>query len=236
MVRIARGSITCHGLPAAKMSPPEAPLTSLAWGLLAVTAAVAAANWVAVARSLKRLEYAAKPAVMVGLIAVAVTLHAISSTERIFFVAALVLGLASDVFLMLPQDLFLMGLVAALVEHIAYIAGFRARDLSVGLLVVALIVALVSAAVVVPHIVRALQKGHRSLVAPVIAYVAVFVVMVVSAGGTGSLVALAGALLFFYSDALLAWYRFVGPLSWGRPVNIALYHAGQALLVLSLAS
>src|ERR1700680_4839116 len=67
-------------------------LTSLAWGLVAVTAAVAAANWVAVAQSLKRLEYVAKPAVMVGLIAVAVALHPISSTERTFFIIALGLG------------------------------------------------------------------------------------------------------------------------------------------------
>jgi uncharacterized membrane protein YhhN len=211
-------------------------LTQVAWGLLAVTAAVAAANWFAVARSIKRLEYVAKPAVMVGLIAVAVSLHPISSTERIFFVGALVLGLVSDVFLMLPRDMFLMGLGAALIEHLAYIAGFRARDLHVGLLAAAAIIALVSAGVVLPPIIRALRKHHPSLVAPVIAYVSVFVVMVVSAGGTGSVVALAGALLFFHSDGLLAWYRFVRPISWGRLVNIGLYHSGQALLVISLAS
>jgi uncharacterized membrane protein YhhN len=58
--------------------------------------------------------------------------------------------------------------------------------------------------------------------------------MVASAGGTGSGVALAGALLFFYSDALLAWNRFVKPVGWGRFVNIIAYHSGQALLVLSL--
>jgi len=61
-------------------------------------------------------------------------------------------------------------------------------------------------------------------------------VMVASAGGTGSAVALIGALLFFYSDAVLAWNRFVRPLRWGRVVNIVPYHLGQAILVLSLAS
>lgn len=173
---------------------------------------------------------------MVGLIATAVAMHPASPVERGFFVVALALGLASDVFLMLPRDMFVVGLVAALVEHVAYIGGFRARTLDAGLLVAALIVALASAAVVLPSIYRALRKTQRRLVVPVLAYVAVFVVMVASAGGTGSYVALAGALLFFFSDAVLAWNRFVTTLPRGRFVNIVLYHTGQALLVLSLVS
>jgi uncharacterized membrane protein YhhN len=185
---------------------------------------------------MRSLEYLSKPAVMIGLIAVALVLKPVSSTERAFFVGALLLGLVSDVFLMLPRDLFLMGLVAAFVEHLAYIAGFRARALSAGLLAAATVVALVSVAVLFPPIYRAVRKTQAGLVAPIIAYMLVFVVMVASAGGTGSVLALAGALLFFYSDALLAWNRFVKPLGWGRPVNIVTYHTGQALLVLSLAT
>ena len=50
------------------------------------------------------------------------------------------------------------------------------------------------------------------------------------------LIALSGALLFFYSDAILAWNRFVTPLAWGRFANMVAYHCGQALLVVSLAS
>jgi len=202
--------------------------------LLAATGLVAAADWFAVATSRRTLEYFAKPAVMLGLVAVAATLEPVSQVERLFFVAALALGLLSDVFLMLPRDMFLAGLVAAFVEHVAYIAGFRARDFHVILLAVALVVALVSVAVVMPVVYRALRKDQPSLVLPVIAYVAVFVVMVATAGGTGSYVALGGALLFFYSDALLAWNRFVSPVGWGRFVNIIAYHSGQALLVLSL--
>ena len=209
-------------------------MTSVAWILSAATALVAAADWFAVATSRRTLEYVAKPAVMVGLIAVAAALEPVSQVERLFFVAALALGLLSDVFLMLPRDMFLAGLVAAFVEHVAYVGGFRARDLHVGLLAIALAVALVSVAVVMPAVYRALRKNQPSLVMPVIAYVAVFVVMVASAGGTGSYVALGGALLFFYSDALLAWNRFVSPVGWGRLVNIIAYHSGQALLVLSL--
>lgn len=201
-----------------------------------MTTAIAVADWVAVAASLRPLELAAKPAVMVGLIVVAFLLSPDNFIERGFFVVALGFGLASDVFLMLPQDLFLMGLVTALVEHIAYIAGFRARDFETNLLAAAAAVVVISVVVIVPSVVRAVRRDHPSLLWPVLAYVAVFVVMVMSASGTGSIVAFGGALLFFWSDGILAWNRFVGPLPGGRLANIVLYHAGQALLVLSLAS
>jgi len=99
-------------------------MTGGALVLLAATGVVATADWAAVLKSARRVEYAAKPAVMIGLIAVALAVHPVSSAERAFFVIALALGLASDVFLMLPRDMFVAGLVAALVEHLAYIAGF----------------------------------------------------------------------------------------------------------------
>jgi uncharacterized membrane protein YhhN len=209
-------------------------VNELAWLLLAVTAAVAVVDWIAVVHSNTRVEYAAKPMVMVGLILVALVLDPASTLQRNLFVVALALGLVSDVFLMLPGDLLLPGLLAALVEHVAYIAGFRARTLDVAWLAVGAVIAAVSAAALVPFYYRALRRKQPGLVVPVLAYVAVFVIMVASAGGTGSLVALGGALLFFYSDALLGWYRFVEPLRWGRAANIIAYHAGQALLVLSL--
>lgn len=201
---------------------------------LGLTALAAAVDWLAVARSSRELEYVAKPAVMVGLIAVAVLIHPASTTERAFFVVALTLGLVSDVFLMLPQDLFLYGLAAALVEHLAYIGGFRARPFNPGLLVVGETVALIAVGLVLPAIYRSLKAKQPRLVWPVIGYVIVFVVMVGTAGGTGSLVTLAGALLFFFSDAVLAWNRFVKPMPGGRMANIVLYHVGQALLVVSL--
>ena len=171
---------------------------------------------------------------MVALIGVTLALHPASGAERSFFVVALALGLVSDVFLMLPRDMFLAGLVAALVEHVAYIAGFRVRDLHAEWLGAAVVIALVSVAIFLPPLHRALRAKRPALVAPVYIYVAVFVVMVASAGGTGSVVALAGALLFFYSDAILAWNRFVIPVRYGRVVNLVPYHLGQAVLVLSL--
>jgi uncharacterized membrane protein YhhN len=211
-------------------------MTAAAWAVLAVALVIAALDWVGVAATIRWLEFATKPGFMLALILLAVVIRPIDQTERAFFIVALALGLISDVFLMLPRDLFVAGLAAALVEHLAYIAGFRTRDLHLGHLAIASVIALVSVGVIFPAINGALRRGHPNLVAPVIAYMVVFVLMLASAGGTGSLVALAGALLFFYSDAILAWNRFVKPLPFGRVVNIVPYHVGQALLVVSLVS
>lgn len=211
-------------------------MNALAWVLFAGTIAVGVIDWISVMRSVRWLEYATKVGFMLGLMAVAITLQPVSVTERGFFVVALALGLISDVFLMLPRDMFTAGLVAALLEHLAYITAFRARTLHTAMLVAGLIIALVSVAVFFPPIERSIRRDHPRLLTPVIAYVAVFTVMVASAGGTGSGVALIGALLFFYSDAVLAWNRFVRSLRWGRVVNIVPYHLGQAILVLSLVS
>jgi uncharacterized membrane protein YhhN len=41
----------------------------------------------------------------------------------------------------------------------------------------------------------------------------------------------AGALLFFISDTLLAWNRFVAPVSGGRTLEHICYHLGQYALV-----
>ena len=59
------------------------------------------------------------------LIACALALDPDDPAVRAWFVAALVLSLAGDVFLMLPQDLFVFGLGSFLLGHIAYIVGMH---------------------------------------------------------------------------------------------------------------
>ncbi len=100
-------------------------MTSPAWGAFALAALAAAGDLVSVLRHNKRLEYATKPSVMVLLVAAALLLHPASQGERALFVAALVLGLAGDVFLMLPDSFLLPGIAAFLAGHLAYVIGFR---------------------------------------------------------------------------------------------------------------
>jgi alkenylglycerophosphocholine/alkenylglycerophosphoethanolamine hydrolase len=212
-------------------------VTTAAWVALAVAALFSAGNLTAILRHDHRLEYATKPSVMALLIAVAVLLHPNSQPERAFFVVAVALGLAGDVFLMLRRDFLVAGIAAFLAGHLAYIAGFRFGGFELAGLVVGVVIVAITAGLALRRILAALDAGGRAhLKGAVVAYVAVISLMTVSATASGSLIAAAGGLLFFFSDLLFSWYRFVRPLPWGQPVNIVMYQSGQALLVLSLAS
>jgi alkenylglycerophosphocholine/alkenylglycerophosphoethanolamine hydrolase len=207
-----------------------------AWTAFALAAVASAGDLTAILRRDKRLEYATKPTVMVLLIAAALLINPANQGERALFVVALVLGLAGDVLLMLPDDLLVAGIGAFLAGHLAYAVGFRfAGFSSVGLLA-GMAIAAATAGLLLSQILIALRSsGRAKLRNPVIAYAIVISLMTVSATASGNLVAAAGGLLFFFSDVIFAWYRFVKPVRWGQPVNVVMYQAGQALLVLSLA-
>lgn len=201
---------------------------------LFVLAGIAAvADWVAVARQSKKLEYIAKPATLAFLAAAAATIDADDGAAQAFVVAACLFSLAGDVFLMLPRDLFVAGLASFLVAHLWYVAGFVALG-QTAWFVAGLAIVFFGAVVIGEPIVSAVAQRERSLLPPVIAYMVVISAMVVTASGTGRLVAGAGACLFYASDATIAWRRFRESRTWMNLFIIITYHLGQGLLVASL--
>jgi uncharacterized membrane protein YhhN len=214
------------------------------WILLAVAAVAAVVDWVAVATTDPRLEYLAKPAVLVALVAAAAAIPAdrIDLVDRRWwFVAALVCCLVGDVLLMLPRELFIPGLAAFLVGHVLFIVGFLHPPTDTpfsfsptGLVVAVVVVAAVEA---VPGTVlfRSLVHHHQAgLVVPVAGYVVAIVTMVVLAVNVGNPIAAVGAGLFLVSDTLLALNRFVRPRPHGSLAVHVTYHLAQGLLVISL--
>jgi uncharacterized membrane protein YhhN len=208
-------------------------LTDVAWLLLDAAAVFAAADWIAVALRNRRLERVCKPAAITLLLGVALALHPRHEAQRWAFVAALVFSLAGDVLLML--DRFLPGLIAFFWAHVAYIVGLRAgRTDWVPLLLSALVV-FGAMFVLGRRILIAVRESTPELGTPVSAYIAAISVMVACALASGNPLAATGAGLFMVSDSLIAWDRFVRPLSWASVTIIVTYHLGQAGLVLSLA-
>jgi uncharacterized membrane protein YhhN len=209
-------------------------VTTAAWVLLAVAGVFAVGNWIAVARGSKPAEYVCKPATLLALIAVAIALDPAHGDTRAWFVAALVLSLAGDVFLMVPRDWFVAGLSAFLLGHLAYVVGLNLH--TEGLWWWAVPVVLVAALLAV-RLVRGIRRsGQDALVGPVVAYVVVISAMGGSAVASGNAMAAVGALLFMASDSLIGETRFVQARAWAGVAIMVTYHLGQAGLVLSLVT
>ena len=171
-------------------------------------AVFAVANWVAVARGDKQLEYLTKPATLVALTIWAAT----GDDASPWLIAALALSLLGDVCPMLPIDVFTAGLgrVPARPRRVCHrlrcidrqppaVAPGRPR----------------SDVAVRDPIVRAV--ANSTLRIAVIGYMAVIALMVGSALASGLFAAQIGGPPFMTSDTILAWNLFVCPLSWARP-------------------
>jgi uncharacterized membrane protein YhhN len=217
------------------------------WILMALAGAAAVVDWVAVGSGNRRLEYAAKPAVLGALVAAAAVLpldHTDLVARRWWFVAALACCLVGDVLLMLPGNLFVPGLAAFLVGHGLFIVGLLQPPAPPGVPPFSFAVTgLVAAAVVVVAVesvpgailLRSLVTArHEALVAPVCVYTAAIATMVVLAVNVGVVAAAIGSVLFLVSDTLLSWNRFVRPVPSGPLAVHVTYHLAQGLLVVSL--
>lgn len=217
-------------------------MTPLAWWSLAAFGVLAGLDWIAVGSSRRGLEYACKPGSMAALAVAALALDPSHGDRRAWFVVALLLSLAGDVFLMLPSDRFVEGLSAFLLAHLAYTVGLR---LDGGGMEAFAWSALAVTAMAVPlgrRIVAGARSHDRRLPRPVSGYVVVISAMVTAALARGWTWAVPGALAFYVSDALIGWSRFVAPTRSApararvRVAIMVTYHLGQAGLVVSLLS
>jgi uncharacterized membrane protein YhhN len=157
-----------------------------------------------------------------------------------------VLGVG-DILLMLPRDRFVAGLASFLLAHVCYVVAFNAPPVrGVGAWVIAIVAAAVALAAAPVYLrLRAAiaGSGRRELLVPITVYVAAIAAMVFFAlltvarpdwSGGRSALAAGGALLFFSSDGMIGWSRFVGDFPGSRILIVVTYHLGQAGLVMGL--
>jgi len=210
------------------------------WLILAI--AFAALEALALSRGSQKLEWLAKPAVMICLF-IWLYLHTGLQGLTLWFGIGILFSLLGDVLLMLSLDrMFAFGLGAFLLAHFFYIVGFQNQlsSASAGSLLLIVILG-VSGVRLVRRIVSAIRaKGQGTLIVPVIIYSMVISIMLFAAMTTifdpawttgASFLVSVGACLFYVSDIILAWNKFVSPINNGRILNIALYHLGQIGLI-----
>jgi alkenylglycerophosphocholine/alkenylglycerophosphoethanolamine hydrolase len=157
-------------------------------------------------------------------------------------------SLAGDVLLMVPPDrMFLFGLVAFLLTHLSYVLGFKEGliNLTAWSLVLMIIILVNSQGVIRRRIGAMRAKGQNVLVRPVIVYGLVISLMLYAATSTiydpawkmsAAFSVSLGAFLFYISDLILAWNKFVSPIRNTRIFNIVTYYLGQIGLIAGVIS
>ena len=195
----------------------------------------------------RRLEFVAKPAVMVCLfiwLYLSVGLHG----APLWFGIGILFSLAGDIALIFinRSRFFMLGLSNFLLGHIAYLIGFNTpipQTTTVWSIGLAVVIGLGSVRVL-RRIVGGLRaKGQTRLVIPIIIYGTIITLMLLAAmltlfrldwDATAALLVSFGAAMFYFSDIVLAWNRFVSPIKNGRMLNIGMYHLAQIAIVVGV--
>jgi uncharacterized membrane protein YhhN len=204
-------------------------------GAGAVVSAVLA-TW-SEAASRRRVHLAAKPLTTALIIAVAAVAAApVPAAYKTLVLAGLCFSLLGDVALMFPDKWFTAGLAAFLAAQVLYILAFRPQPGHPP-----------SPATFLPFVLFGLlmffllapKLGPMKL--PVFVYIAAITTMAgfaaarfVDRGGTKSLLAFIGAVLFLVSDSVLAYDRFARKIPGARIIILGTYFPAQLLIALSV--
>ena len=221
---------------------------------LSIVLILAVLDWIAADRKIKPLEYFAKPATMLALLWWLWQSVGLGGTMLWFTIGA-IFCLAGDIFLMVPRNMFIFGLLSFLLGHVFYILGLNGTppfaNLSRLFLAIYLVkpIAIICVIVLVVYLIWLYRKlagglsakGMQALKIPVLVYAIVISLMVYSAMLTwynaswptaAALSASLGAILFFISDSMLAWDRFLNPINHARLKVMTSYHLGQIGILL----
>ncbi len=210
----------------------------MAANLLTVAALVSAGAylWAASAGG-EWQRYLLKPLTTLLILGIALSVVApVSELYRWLVVAGLLFSMAGDIFLMLPHDLFVWGLVGFLIAHLLYIAAYCSRTgfrFTWWMLLPYLAYTLALLYFLWPTV------GPMRI--PVIVYGLVLMVMGWQAAeqwlalrDLSALLAMAGALLFMASDSVLAINKFRQPIANQTLIVMTTYWAAQLLIAWSV--
>lgn len=197
---------------------------------------------IAVRRNIHRLEFFAKPAVMIFLL---IWLYVSTGLQgrALWFGVGILFSLIGDVALLSSSDrMFIAGLIAFLLTHVFYLIGFKDELLHfTAWSSILLLFIYVNGLRLLWRIVGAMRlQGQDTLAVPVVVYGLVISLMLYAAMSTmygpqwktsAAVLVSGGALLFWISDLILAWNKFVSPIKNGHFFNIIAYHLGQIGLI-----
>ena len=208
----------------------------MVWILLILIAVSAGLHIRAEYKGIPQQVYLFKPLTMAFVISLALV-HPLntSQTYRILIVLGLLFSLAGDVFLMLPKDSFLQGLVSFLIAHLFYIAAFCQGSQFTEFMSYLPFIAYGGV------MYKILYPSLGKFKIPVVVYMLVIVSMGCSAlshwiplHNLPSFLGFIGSVLFIASDSILAVNKFKEPFHHAQFWILLTYFSAQALIALSV--
>lgn len=184
----------------------------------------------------KVYKYIWKPGTMVLIILLAMTESGLSTAFSYLVLFALLFSLFGDVFL-LREEWFVHGLASFLIAHILYSIGFVvAFDLTItfttgSLLIILMMIAILFFLILQPNV---RKNGGRVLLLAVAGYITVITTMVGLSIMTGVSILITASILFFISDAVLAFNKFVKRFQLADYMVMSTYFTAQLLFAISL--
>lgn len=155
-----------------------------------------------------------------------------SSKYGVFAIIALIFCWLGD--FLGPRN-FTLGAAMFLIAHLGFIAAFWSHGISIKRSFYTLGVFLVVGIIALYWLYSSVPAGDRAIV---FSYIVVITAMVVFAGGTkagsGHLIIVLGAVIFYVSDIFVARWRFVSPSPENAFFCYPLYYTACVLLALSI--
>lgn len=210
-----------------------------AFHILFAIAAIAAIASALLGENGRWLHYVSKPLATALLFVIVVqTTNPVSKRYQWAIAVGLVFSLCGDIFLMLPQDLFVAGLICFLITHCAYIIALTSN-----VRLAAVPATFVACAVLALGIVWGLWSSlPAELKLPVTVYALVLALMGAQAisraqhlATHSSRLAAIGGVLFLASDTLLAYGKFRFAIPLGPLWVLGTYYAAQWFITRSVA-
>ena len=203
--------------------------------LIILTLMTAIINIIANYRGPEWSIYISKPLTMLWIILLAIHLANWQQSYPYWIIAGLLLSLAGDIFLMLPKDRFIPGLVSFLIAHLLYVTAFVSLG-GFGSNLLLLLIWSIPALMVYQLLAAHLGK----LKLPVIFYMAAILIMAWQGTEAGLLMgknqgifAIAGVTLFVISDSTLAINRFRQHFKSAQAVVLGTYFPAQLCIALT---
>lgn len=183
------------------------------------------------------LKYITKPLTTLLIILIAIfQLPETGSTYGYLILTGLFFSLLGDIFLMLPTDKFVQGLVSFLVAHIAYIIAFSlgfGPYFEIGYLIPSAVYTIIFLWILLP------KTGEMKI--PVVVYALVLMTFLWQAtgrfyylGNSSAFFTFAGAILFVISDTILAYSKFIKTPKASSFLIHSTYWVAQLLIALSI--